>query len=231
MNKLLLLFLATVVLSGCAGVPVTDTKRNSYPSMYSDQKPISMIIVPAINESTAANAGDLLNVTVTQPFANQGYYVMPVAIVSDIFKREGILEGTQIKGLPASMFKKNFGADSVLFLTITEWDKHYAVIAGNVSVGIEYVLLSTETNEVLWSYTQRVVVDTSGNANSGGGILGALIVTAISTAVTDYVPIAFKVHESAVKALPYGKYHPKSGADGDDKVVNLSAKENAVQAD
>ena len=227
MKNLCFLALIFVMLTGCVTVPTT-TKRAAFPAMYSDNKPVSILVVPAINESTAADAGDFLNVTVTQPFANNGYYVMPLSIVADIFKREGILDGTQVKGVPTSLFKNNFGADSVLFLTITEWEKKYAVIAGSVSVGIEYVLLSTETNEILWSYTQRIEVNTSG---SSGNIIADLIATAISTATTNYVPIAFQVNQVAAKALPYGAYHPQSGIDGDENVVNLNAKENAVRTD
>ena len=211
------------LVSGCAEM---GTKRDSYPSMYTDRKPVSMLIVPAINESTAADAGDLLNVTVTQPFSNHGYYVMPMPIVADIFRREGILEGTQVKGLPTSIFKKNFGADSVLFMTIESWDKNYAILAGNVTVSIEYVLLSTETNEVLWSYDSTVVVDTSG---SSGNIFADLIATAVATGVADYVLIAYQVHATASEALPFGKYHPKSGLDGMQKSVNLKLKNEAVE--
>lgn len=224
MNKMLLLAIMATTLSGCAAVP-SGTKQTAFPAMYTDAKPVSMLIVPAINESTAANAPDLLNVTVTQPFANNGYYVMPVSIISDIFKREGIIEGNQVKGIPTSVFKTNFGADSVMFVTITEWDKNYIVIAGNVTVGMEYVLMSTTTNEVLWSYSQKIVVDTSGD--SSAGIIGAIISTAVATAATDYVPVAFKVNETAAGALPLGKYHPRAGQDGADP-VNLEAKELAL---
>ena len=215
--------LIVFILSGCAEM---GTKQDAYPSMYTDRKPVSMLIVPAINESTAADAGDLLNVTVTQPFTNHGYYVMPMPIVADIFRREGILEGTQVKGLPTSIFKKNFGADSVLFMTIESWDKNYAILAGNVTVSIEYVLLSTETNEVLWSYDSTVVVDTSG---SSGNIFVDLITTAVATGVADYVPVAYQVHATASEALPYGKYHPKSGLDGMQKSVNLKLKDEALE--
>ena len=96
---------------------------------------------------------------------------------------------------------------------------------GNVTVNIEYVLLSTETNEVLWSYDATVVVDTSGGS---GNILASVISTAISTGLTDYVPIAFQVHATASQALPYGKYHPKSGLDGAQKSVNLALKDEAL---
>lgn len=223
-GKMLLLSIALLALTGCATVPM-GTKGDAYPAMYTDKKPVTMLVVPAINESTAANAGDLLNVTVAQPFTNHGYYVLPVPLVADIFKREGILEGTQIKGMPTAVFKKNFGADSVLFMTIENWDKNYVVVAGNITVGIEYVLLSTTTNEVLWSYDQKVVVDTSG---SSGNILVDLVATAITTAVADYVPVAAQVHATAIQSMPFGKYHPRNGTDSSDKTVNLAAQSAAL---
>ena len=221
--RILLTAILLAGLTGCA-TPM-GTKRDAYPAMYTDKKPVSILVVPAINESTAADAGDLLNVTVAQPFTNHGYYVLPLPVVYDIFKREGVLEGTQIKGLPTKIFKQNFGADAVLFMTIENWDKKYIVVAGNITVGIEYVLLSTETNEVLWSYDQKVVVDTS---SSSGNILVDLVATAISTAAANYVPVAVQVHEVAIQSMPFGKYHPKSGLDGDVKSVSLEAKEAAL---
>jgi hypothetical protein len=222
MRTLLVGLCLAVFMTGCVDI---GTKSESYPLMYSDQKPISIIVVPAINESTAADAGELLNVTVTQPFADHGYYVVPAPIVLEIFRKEGILEGTQVKGIPAKIFRDNFGADAVLFLTITEWDKNYIVIGANVTVGIEYVLLSTQTNEVLWSYTQRIVIDTG---SSSGNLLVDLVATAVTTAITDYIPIAYQVHLAAINSMPYGKYHPSTGLDGDQKSVNKAAKDAAL---
>jgi len=222
MIRSIITLLILAVLSGCGQMA---TKRSSFPLMYGDQKPASMLIVPAINESTAADAGDLLNSTISQPLSNHGYYVMPMPIVADIFRREGVIEGSQIKGLPTKMFKENFGADSVLFMTITSWDKNYAIIAGNVTVGISYVLIATETNEMLWKYEQTVVVDTGGGS---GNILAGIIATAIKTATTDYLPVAAQVHAQAFRALPLGGYHPRSGTDGEDKSVVVALTEDAV---
>ncbi len=222
MIRSIIILLILAVLSGCGQMA---TKRSSYPLMYGDQKPASMLIVPAINESTAADAGDLLNSTISQPLSNHGYYVMPMPIVADIFRREGVIEGSQIKGLPTKMFKENFGADSVLFMTINSWDKNYVVIAGNVSVGISYVLIATETNEILWTYEQTVVVDTGGGS---GNILAGIIATAIKTATTDYLPVAAQVHAQAFKALPLGEYHPRSGTDGEEKSVVVALKDDTA---
>jgi len=214
------------LMTGCATTPI-GTRAEAFPSMYSEKKPTSMLVVPVINNSTAADAGDLLNVTVAQPFVDHGYYVFPVPVVAEIFQREGVIEGAQARSLPMGLFRKNFGADSVLFLTIDEWDKTYAVIAANITVGIQYVLVSTDSSEVLWSYRQKVVIDTSG---SSGVLLVDIISTAINTAIADYVPVAAQVHARAVEGLPFGKYHPQSGKDGALKTVDLSARDSALEA-
>lgn len=201
-----------------------ETKKEAFPMMYPPyEQPISMVVVPAINKSTAADASELINSTLTMPFADNGYYILPISIVSEIFAKEGILEGSQIIGLPASVFKNNFGADSVLYITINKWDTNYLVLAANVTVGISYVLVSTHTDEILWSYDHQVVVDTAGD--SSGFLLLDVVKTAVNTAMTDYIPIARQVNSAAVTTLPFGKYHPNIGTDGDMKVVSTDAKD------
>lgn len=224
LTRVSIVLAALLVISGCAQ---TQSKLDAFPAMYAEGKPLSIVVVPAINETTAADAADLLNVTVSQPFTNHGYYILPVPIVADIFRKEGVFEGSQLKGVSTSIFKETFGADAVLFVTINSWDTNYAIVAANVAVGLEYVLLSTDTGEVLWSYTERVVVDTG---SSSGNILVDMIATAITTASTDYVPIARQVHQTAVVAMPYGNYHPKSGTDGESKSV-ITSKKHAALAD
>ena len=223
--KLIAIMAFTLLMIGCAEV---ETKIQAYPKMYSPtEKPISMLVVPVINKTTAAEAGDLINATLTVPFADSGYYVLPISIVSDIFKREGIVEGSQILGLPASVFKTNFGADSVLYITINKWDTNYIVIAANVTVGMSYVLVSTADNSVLWSYDQEIAVSTS--PESSGFILLDIVQTAINTALTDYIPIARQVNAAAVVTIPYGKYHPQVGLDGDMEVVLKKSREKALE--
>ena len=215
-----LIFLVTA----CAEV---QTKGEAFPKMYSEsEKPVSIVVVPAINKSTAADAANLVNSTLTIPFADNGYYVLPVSIVSDIFRREGLIEGSQLQGIPLSMFKTSIGADSVLYITINKWDTNYIVLAANVVVGMSYVLRSTTDSEVLWSYDQEIVVDTSGD--STGFILADIIKTAITTAMTDYIPIARQVNSTAVATMPYGKYHPLNNTDADAKVVLKKSKDKAL---
>ena len=227
MKNIFYIVVAGYLISSCSGLPI-QTKAEAYPAMYDDRKPLSVLVIPAINNSTAAEATDFFNVTITEPLSNVGYYTMPVEIVKDIFQKEGIVDSTMIKGLPTSIFKKNFGADAVLFVTINKWDKQYVVIAGNVSVSMDYVMLSTETSEVIWSYSATQTIDTT--AESSGFIMLDILSTAITTATTDYVPIAKQVNYQAFTALPHGGYSDLHGLD-QEQSISTTMKDAALEED
>ena len=227
MKNIFYIVVAGYLISSCSGLPI-QTKAEAYPAMYDDRKPLSVLVIPAINNSTAAEATDFFNVTITEPLSNVGYYTMPVEIVKDIFQKEGIVDSTMIKGLPTSIFKKNFGADAVLFVTINKWDKQYVVIAGNVSVSMDYVMLSTDTSEVIWSYSATQTINTT--AESSGFIMLDILSTAITTATTDYVPIAKQVNYQAFTALPHGGYSDQHGLD-QDQSISTTMKDAALEED
>ena len=212
-----------ILLMGCAEL---ETKIEAFPAMYDERQPLSIVVVPAINNSTAVDASNYFNVTITEPLSNFGYYTMPVEIVRDIFLKEGVVDSTMIKGLPTSIFRKNFGADAVLFVTINQWDKNYAVLAANVSVELEYVMLSTDTNEIIWQYSTTRIVDTTGDT---GFLLLNIVTTAVKTVVTDYVPIAKLANYQAFVALPHGQYSKLHRTDMDEGVVYTILKEAATE--
>ena len=91
MKKNLLIGLSLSLLASCASNQ-WQTKSEAFPAMYDDRQPVTIVVVPAINNTTAAEASNYFNVTITEPVANQGYYPMPVEIVRDIFLKEGEVE-------------------------------------------------------------------------------------------------------------------------------------------
>ena len=212
MKKVLLVAFLLVLSSGCAAP--SGTKREAFPEMYGEQKPISILVLPTINESTATDAGDLLfpddllDVTASRMFSDRGYYVIPVPLVAELMRRDGIGVGAQLKRLPTRIFKEKYGADSVLFVTVEDWDETNLVVAGHVSVAVEYVLVSTTTNDLIWShnFTYKLFTGGSSQALLDGGM--------------EYVSSAELIHLAGTHSLPFGKYHPRSGHDGADPAVN-----------
>ena len=96
------------------------------------------------------------------------------------------------------------------------------VLASNLTVSIDCNLKSTVSNKTLWKYTGTVVVDLSGG-NSGGGLAGLIakaIVTAVNSAVADYVPYARQANYIALKSMPFGKYHAQRNKDQQMKFID-----------
>ena len=219
-----ILVLAALLLSGCATQKIVS-KQEAFPKMY-DAAPLSVLVVPAVNKSTAADAPDLYSTTIAQPLAEAGYYVLPIPLSAMLLQQEGIVDGAQLRDVNPDKFKQMFGADAVLFVTINQWDTNYFVTGGNVTVGAEFDLVSTSSGESLWNYQNVVVIDTSGNS---GNLIADIISTAINTATTDYVPVARMVNSSVINTLPVGKYHSRHKQDGADQSVNTALSAKAAQ--
>jgi hypothetical protein len=220
MFKQPLFFLMTglLMLTSCA--PKQITKYEAFPNMYAE-RPKAILVLPPINETTAADAKEYYSVTIAEPMTLSGYYIYPIEVVSEIMKNEGIYDTEAILNIPPEKFREYFGADAVMYIWLQKWSTSYYVIAGNVSVSLRSVIKSTTTGEDIWHYEGTIIEDTSVTASGGGlaGLAVALIATAIKTAATDYVPIAKRANYVIINTMPYGQYHQDHGKDRDNKVV------------
>jgi hypothetical protein len=189
------------ILSSCTTIP---GKTTDFSQLY-QEKTQSIVVLPPANTSTAAEAALYYSTTIAKPLSNRGYYVLPIEITQAMLHEAGIIDGAQLKDLDVAHLRKLFGADAALYVTIHEWNKSYAIIAGSLTVDLAFNLTSLKTGTSLWQHRKRVTVDTSGDQNAGW--VGALIATAIRTAMADYVPIAEQVNTEALHELPVGPYH------------------------
>lgn len=223
----LLLFMAVLLaFSGCVPQPTYVTKGEKFPKMY-EQQPKSLLILPPMNDSTAAEARDYYLTTVEQPFGMMGYYTFPVEIVNDVLKQEGIVNTEMLYGLPLNKLHEYFGADAVLYTKIKKWDVSYLVVSSQLTVSIESEIVSTKTGEKLWSYSGTVVQDLTSHSNGNGGIAELIIntiATAINTAAADYVQYARVANARLLVSVPVGPYHPLYLKDQGVKILDQTSK-------
>ena len=211
----------TALLGGCATTPGQSepqvTRQQVFPGIYSE-KPGAILVLPPINNSTAADAGILYSASIAEPLTDHGYYVLPVPITNEILHEAGISDGTQLLKVPVQRFATMFGADAVLFVTIDTWNTSYNVVSGYVSVGLTFRLVSTHSGKSLWLLHRQLTVNTTANNNNSSGnpiadLVASMIVTAIQTAQQDYFPIAQQVNNGSIAVLPFGRFHPSYGTD------------------
>ncbi|HEX2936030.1 MAG TPA: GNA1162 family protein [Bacteroidales bacterium] len=211
MRKVVFLFLAVAVIVSCkTTAPVK--KLSAYSGMY-NERPLSILIMPPINKSTNVEAKEFFHTTLLVPVANSGYYVIPPFMSMEILKKESAYDAELFLDKPLSKFGEIFGADMVLFTVINKWNK--SSIGAKVTVGVEYIIKSTKTNETLYHRTGEIVYDASIRSNSGGlaGLVVSMAASAINTAATNYVKIARTCNAYTLYDLPQGKYSPKNMVD------------------
>ena len=212
--------------TGCA--PTMATKGSEFPLMY-EESPNTILILPPINQSTAADAKEYYATTIQEILSYWGYYTFPYEVTADIFKMERIYDAELVKDVPLGKFREFFGADAVLFTTIKKWDMSYMVLAASLTVSIDAELKSTISDQTLWDYSGTVVVDLSGGSGGGGlaGLIAQAIVTSAQAAMADYVPHAKTANYRALSSLPFGKYHPQYMTDQSAQFVDQTPGETS----
>jgi hypothetical protein len=198
-------------LAGCAA-------KKDY-SAYFAHEPRSILVVPALNETTAVDAQPLYMTTVSRPLAERGFYVFPVYLTELLLRDMGLPEPGLVHQLPLGRFRELFGADAVLFVTIKDWSNKYVLLQSSTVVTASFVLRDTRTGTVLWESTQSAARN---SGDGGGNLIGMLVAAAVTYAVNemvdvDYRPLAQQANTQAFVmpgvGLPTGPYHPNFGKD------------------
>ena len=86
MKRLILFAFTCFIVSSC-GMYNTVTRESQYSKMY-EEKPITLLVMPPINNSTNVEAKDLLYTSISRPLVEAGYYVVSPLLAMDILKAE-----------------------------------------------------------------------------------------------------------------------------------------------
>lgn len=199
-----LIISSLLLLNSCASLP----KQQAFPKMY-EENPLVFLIMPPINNSSQVDAKDYFYTTMCVPIAEAGYYVLPPMATLSALQNESAYDSERFIDGDLKKLGNYFGADVAVFTVIKAWDKQ--VIGSTICIEIEYIFKSTKTNEILYNRDATIRCNTS-SSYGNRGLLDVLI-SAIKTAVIDYVSIAVMCNESALDDIPYGKYHPSHGLD------------------
>ena len=188
------------------GMLNTVTRESQYAKMY-EEKPITLLVMPPINNSANVEAKDLLYTSISRPLVEAGYYVISPLLAMDVLKAESAYDAEMFFDAPLAAFQNYFGADAVVFSVIDSWAKKGL----GIQTKIRYVIKSAYTNEILFDRSCDLYLDLSVNSGSGGA-LGALIdlaASAINTAATDHIIAARKANYFILRDIPRGKYSPE----------------------
>ncbi|WP_166838121.1 DUF799 domain-containing protein [Rheinheimera pleomorphica] len=203
-----------VILTGCVSAP----PAHDY-TAFRNADPHSVLVLPPINNSVEVIAPYSLMSQVSQPIAESGYYVFPVALVNQTFRSNGLTEAADIHAVPFQKVHEIFGADTGLYMTIEEYGTSYVVLSSETVVKVSATLVDLRSGVVLWQDTASAS-SAEQRGNGGGGLVGMLVEAALNQIIETVTDRGFDI--AAISAnrllfvedhngLLYGPRSPKYG--------------------
>lgn len=202
MRTFIIMAVTALLMTSCAQ---QITRGDQYAKMY-EEKPMAIVVMPPINQTTHVEAKDYFYTTLYTPLCEKGYYVYSPMLTMDMFQTESAYDAEQFIEADLSQFRNILGADAAIFTIIKSWKRNN--LGGSLTAGVEYIMRSTKTGETLYKREGLIKVDTS-VSSSGGGLLGGLVnlvATAVSTAATDKVIAGRRCTAFVLSDMPEGKY-------------------------
>lgn len=161
------------LVTGCA------TQQPYDYSAFKESSPASILVLPPVNKSPDIKATFSVYSHITAPLSEAGYYVLPVAVVNETFKQNGLLNAEEIREVPPNKLYEIFGADTVLYIDVTEYGSSYKVISSEVVVAASATLVDLRTGKELWKGVARAS-SAEQQQNNGGGLAGILITALVN---------------------------------------------------
>ncbi|MGR2663799.1 DUF799 domain-containing protein [Chromobacterium haemolyticum] len=201
--------------TGCA------TPKSYDYTAYKQSRPRSILVLPPLNESPEVAASLSMLSQVTMPLAEAGYYVLPVTLVEETFKQNGMGTASDIHGVAPAKLKEIFGADAALYVTVSKYGTSYSVISSDTIVSASAKMVDLKTGAVLWTGSASAS-NNEGNNNNSGGLVGILVTAALKQIINTATDASHDVAGITSQrlfstgyngGLLYGPYSPKYGTD------------------
>ncbi len=224
MKRIVYIITLAALISAC-GTASRSTRVSQYPKMY-EEKPLALLVMPPINNTTNVEAKDYLYTSISRPLDEAGYYVISPMLAMDVLKAESAYDAELFVDKPLTTFRDYFGIDAVVFSEINSWEKK----GFGIQTDIRYFIRSAHTGEIIFDRSCNLYLDLK--VDSGDySLLGQLVnltASIISTAATDHIVAARKANYYIFSDIPRGKYSPDYMKDQDfksaPKDVNATVK-------
>jgi len=190
---------ATLVVVAALGACATPRPPYDY-TAFKQNRPVSMLVLPPLNETpeVAATYGVLSQVTL--PLAEAGYYVLPVSLMDETFRQNGLNNPVEIHDVSPHKLREIFGADAAVYIKVTQYGTSYAVIASETRVTAQARIVDLRTGQLLWRGS-ATASSSEGRSSNQSGLAGLLILAVVTQVVETTSDTSFKYAGAASQRL------------------------------
>jgi hypothetical protein len=191
-----------ILLSGCA------TKPTPYDyTAFARAKPATLLVLPPLNNSPDVKATPAVWAQSTMPLSEAGYYVLPVTLVDETFRQNGIDSADDAQAVAPGKLREFFGADAAVYIKVTKYGTSYAVLASETRVEAEARVVDLRSGELLWQ-GKAVASSAEQQQSNQGGLVGLLVAAVVKQIVGTATDEAFNYAAIAdTRLLGTGQYN------------------------
>jgi len=168
-----------LLVTGCASMPQPEPYDYT---AFKQSNPASILVLPPTHSTPNIRASDSVWAQVTFPLAESGFYVLPVSLVAESLRQNGVTMADEAHQIPLDKLHEVFGADAVLYLNVTEYGTVYRVLASETSVTVQARLVDGRTGELLWAGAARA--SSAEQQSQQQGLVSMLIAAALNQIIS-----------------------------------------------
>ncbi len=175
---------ALILLTGCATRPAPYDY-----SAFNRAKPATLLVMPPVSDSPDVKATPSVWANATLPLSEAGYYVLPVTLVDETFRENGVQTAADAHDIPYPKLRDFFGADAAVYIKVTRYGTRYAVISSETRVDAEARIVDLRSGELLWQ--GKASASSAEQQQSQGGLVGMLVSALVNQIVGTATDAAF----------------------------------------
>lgn len=176
------LLAVAALLGGCA----TRPKPYDY-TAFQQAKPSSLLVLPPVSDAPDVKAVPGVWAQATMPLAEAGYYVLPVTLVDETLRGNGIQTANDAQAIPAAKLREVFGADAAVYIKVSRYGTSYRVVDSETRVDVQARIVDLRSGALLWEGAAFATSAEQSQSNQAGlvGLLVAAVVKQIVGSATD----------------------------------------------
>lgn len=169
-------------------------------------RPATLLVMPPVNESPDIKATPALWAHATLPLSEAGYYVLPVTLVDETLRQNGVQTADDAQAIALDKLREVFAADAAVYIRVKRYGTTYAVVASDTTVQAEARIVDLRSGALLWQGSARASSSEQQQQNQGGlvGLLVAALVQQVLSTTTD---VAYNIAGIASGRLLGARYN------------------------
>jgi parallel beta-helix repeat protein len=207
-----LALLLTILIGGCVVATkqtlitpelLTPFKGTYKVDPYMEQnRPLTVAVLPFFDRSNSKQGSEAVRRGFYNHFSSLPFKDMELYRIDDLLKKADLTDPEQIRKTDPRKLGEILGVDAVLFGEISDFDKLFAVVYSQVSVGAEVKMYETKTGRFLWSGQHVVRIHEGGFSTTPIGIIAVVIATAMNVRDIQLLRACDDLFREMVKTIP-----------------------------